>query len=216
MSPSGSWLPFTLAALSVLCCCHRGRTPEAGPKAPETLTVLLHGAPDSQALCRAADAIEESLAGEAFVKSLRIAGQSEDEIVIEADPDKLSTVGVDFSTLAEALRQGLPAVPREDMVVDDEKKAVVVTMNECKPLDLDADRIMTVTVKDPKGNFIPLGFLAVLKIRAGKAGFFHKGERALKIRIALADSASYEEARASLGRALAESLEGSLIQWEMP
>lgn len=215
MSPRGLWLPVILAALAMLGQCHHGRKPDAGPNAPTTLTVLLQGAPDGQVLCRAAEAVEKSLAGEAFVKSLAVSGHAEEELVMEVDPDKMHAVGVDMAAIAAAVRQGLPAVPEEDMAVDEEKKTVAITLRECAKLDLDADQIMNITVKDPMGNSIPLGSLAVLKIRAKSRGLLHEGGRALKLEVSLADAARYEEARKSLERTLAESLDASLLTWEM-
>jgi multidrug efflux pump subunit AcrB len=215
MSPSGLWLPVILAAQIMVCQCHRGMTSGASPHTPRSLTVLLRGTPDSQALCRAAEVVEKSLAAEAYVKSMHVSGYAEDELVIEADPDQMDKVGMDMTVLAAALRQGLPAVPEEDMAVDKEKQSVAITLRECKKLDLDADQIRSVLVKDPMGNYIPLGYLAVLKVHVKSRGFFHKGKRALKVEIALADAAEYEEAKKSLEGALAEQLDAALFHWEV-
>ena len=215
MIPIRRWLPVMLMFLFMVCQCHRGRKPEAGPQTQKTLTVMLYGVPDSGLLCRAAEAVEGSLAKKDFVKSLHVTGYEENEIVIEADPDRLAAVGMEFGAFAEAVRQGLPAVPDKDMKAVEEKKAVIITMTECRPLDLDADQVLQVTVKDPQGNFIPLGSLAVLNVQAGSRGIYHQGGRALKVEVALGDTADYEEAKESLGRTLAELTVSAPFQWKI-
>jgi len=215
MIPIRRWLPVVLAVLLAVCLCHCGRKPGASPQAPKTFTVMIHGEPDSGALCRAAEAVQESLVGKDFVKSLRVTGYAEDEIVIEADPDMLNKMGVDFSALPVALRQGLPDVPEDAVAADEEKKTVVITVRECRKLDLDADQIMTITVEDPQGNFIPLGHLVRLKVRPKSQGFFHKGGRALRVEVALADDANHEEAKESLERVLAGHGNADLVSLDV-
>ncbi|MBW2263103.1 MAG: hypothetical protein JRG91_14110 [Deltaproteobacteria bacterium] len=138
----------------------------------------IHATPGMPELCDAKSRIEGSAAGDGSVSSVEVSGQRERHIIVDFDAERLSQFEIAMADAAKALVSflGLDAE-----MVETSGTEVTIAIDECEEVPFELDEVMSIRLKDPSGNEVPLAALADVRIGIDGETFEHEGGRAMEV-----------------------------------